>query len=679
MAAERKALLGENARRIQPKLRMFANASTEVNILRAEHCCSIAAAAGPLEQKIRLQRGEGAVPLLKEEARRPLVRGSLKETSNDVLASVFVQTGPRPRTEEPLRGETARRANLSTAEVRLSDLKGIADRPDVYSVELGESLRDPRPIVSSDPVSAPDPRRFGSPDRHHGGEGVLIGIIDVEGFDFAHPDFQGTEGTRWLRIWDQGATAPRRPGDKPPFGYGAEVTKKDLDAAIQAAPRLGVPPQRLEPQSQMVAGSHGTHVASIAAGKTGVCPNAWIAGVLVSVPESELERRRSFYDSTRIAHAVDYLTGLADELGLPVSINLSLGTNGHAHDSSAAVNRWIDSALSVSGRCVSVAAGNAGQEAAAFEGDLGFVTGRIHTSGRIAARGLTADIEWLVVGNGIADLSENELEIWYGPQDRFSVSVRPPGGEWTRPIAPGEFIENQELPNGSFLSLYNETYHPANGANSIAIYLTPFLSDGTIVGVLAGEWLVRLHGLDVRDGRYHGWIERDDPRRLGRVGPKEAWSFPSFFSSRSNVDNSSVSTLACGERVLSVANLDASRDRIHGTSSQGPTRDGRCKPDVAAPGTDIVAAKGFAGPEDLWVKMTGTSMASPFVAGVAGLMLAVEPRLTAAQIGGILHRTVVPLPGATFAWSDGAGFGRIDPEGCLREAERGMAREDRTT
>jgi subtilisin family serine protease len=146
------------------------------------------------------------------------------------------------------------------------------------------------------------------------------------------------------------------------------------------------------------------------------------------------------------------------------------------------------------------------------------------------------------------------------------------------------------------------------------------------------------------------------------------------------VDNSSVSSLACGHRVISVANLDEAAERINVSSSQGPTRDNRNKPDTAAPGTKVVAAKGFAGPEDLWVAMTGTSMASPFVCGVAGLMLATakQPQLTAAQVEGIIVRTARPLPGDSFAWRDSAGFGRIDPEACIREAERINNRKDIT-
>jgi len=426
----------------------------------------------------------------------------------------------------------------------------------------------------------------------------------------------------------------------------------------------------------MAEASHGTHVASIAAGNRGICPQATIAGVLISLPESDEHRRKSFYDSTRIVHAIEYLFALGEELEMPVSINVSLGTNGHAHDSSSAVNRWIDMALTVPGRSVCVAAGNAGQEAPEFEGDSGFVVGRIHTSGRVAARELNGDIEWLVVGNGIVDVSENELEIWYGPQDRFAVSVRPPGGKWIGPVGPRQFIENQQLADGSFVSVYNELYHPANGANYISIYLSPFFAPAGVVGIPAGAWTVRLHGLEVREGTYHGWIERDDPRRLGRTGAQELWSFPSFFSERSNVDDSSVSSLACGLRVISVGNLDSAQERINVSSSQGPTRDGRQKPEVVAPGTRIVAAKGFADPGDPWVAMSGTSMASPHVAGVVGLMLAVERTLTAAQVNGIILRTARPLPGASFTWATDAGFGRLDEEACLVEAGRANERED---
>jgi subtilisin family serine protease len=120
--------------------------------------------------------------------------------------------------------------------------------------------------------------------------------------------------------------------------------------------------------------------------------------------------------------------------------------------------------------------------------------------------------------------------------------------------------------------------------------------------------------------------------------------------------------------VIAVANLDDARQQINASSSQGPTRDGRCKPEIAAPGTDVVAANGFGDPDEPWIAMTGTSMASPYVAGVVGLMLAANPELTAAQCVGILQRTAQPLAGGSYRWVNDMGFGRLHPEKAIEEA-----------
>jgi subtilisin family serine protease len=659
---------------------MFANGSQEVNERRSEFSSSLC-----VPPKIKLAASEIAESLRGRKVAAK--RGKLKSLTRDIEASVFFHNltpfselpKQQPAAHAPL---TRTRENLATATVSLSQLPTIAEDNTITSIELGEPLKAPTPIVTADTVSPPSSteRRFDP----QGGEGTLIGIIDVEGFDFAHPDFLDVSGhTRFVSIWDQGGDTRPSPNG---FDYGSEMTQTHMNAAIDNAPSFGLPPQILEAQSQMVAGSHGTHVASIAAGNRGICRKAFIAGVLISLPDEDEDRRRSFYDSTRLAHAVDYLVDLAEDLRrahglseLPISINISLGTNGHAHDASSAVSRWIDSALAVPGRSVCVAAGNAGQEAAETPEDIGFIMGRIHTSGQIPAAGLSEDIEWIVVGTGIDDVSENELELWYSASDRFAVSIRPPGGDWIGPIEPGQFIENRQLDDGSFVSVYNELYYPANGANYIAVYLSPFLSNTETVGVPAGEWTVRLTGIEVREGHYHGWIERDNPRRFDPIGLVQPWFFPSFFSAASNVDNSSVSSLACGQRIVSVANLDQDEERINISSSQGPTRDGRPKPDVAAPGTDIAAAKGFTFDDsDRWIGMSGTSMASPYVAGVIGLMLAKQPRLTAAQIGGIIQRTSNPLPGMDYAWRDDAGYGVLNPGDCLAEAQSINDREDLT-
>lgn len=667
--------------KVQPKLRMIANGSDEVNALRAEHACAVAVTPAVAEQVAPL-RSEGAVPVGKRQLPRKIERGQLSAPPQ-ARVSAFVQLSDEAAGDTPrkLPGETAAKANVRTVEVSVAEALELARDPKVMSVELGQPLRLPDQIVTATGPGAPTTALRKVRGRaHRSGEGVLVGLIDVGGFDFAHPDFlDAAGGTRFERIWDQGGAtrpSPRQRGTSV-FDYGSELIKAELDHAIESAPEVGLPATLLEPQSEMSPGSHGTHVASIAAGNRGVARKALIAAVLIAIPGEDAERRLSFYDSSRLAHAVEYLLDVGRELGLPVSINVSLGTNGHAHDDSSAINRWIDAALTVPGRSLCVAAGNAGQERAEHDDDVGFVMGRVHASGKIPARELVCDLEWNVVGNGLLDISENELEIWYEARDRFAVQVKPPGQPWTEVVEPGQFVENRQLADGSFLSVYNEIYNASNGANSIAVYLSPQLREPEIVGVPAGQWLVRLRGLDVRDGSFHAWIERDDPRRVGRIGEREAWVFPSFFSESSFVDRSTVSTLACGQRIVSVANFDEQRRRINITSSQGPTRDGRQKPDIAAPGTDVVAASGFS-PGAPWVGMTGTSMASPYVAGVVALMLAANPQLTGAQVGGIIRRCAQPLPGADFSWYDDAGAGAIDPVGCVEQAVVMRVREDVT-
>ncbi len=570
------------------------------------------------------------------------------------------------------------RRNLLCATVPVASLRELSGDPAVAFVHPSEPLALDRPEVTVNAVvKKPASKAIGDARRNGRGDGVLIGIIDVGGFDFAHPDFLDDQGqTRFIAIWDQGGDFRGPPKN---FSRGAEFRQTHLNAAIKAAGNDGLPPAAwIEHQSQMQPGSHGTHVASIVAGNSGVCPKAKIAAVLLDVPaaEDDVERRRAtFSDSSSIIHAVEYLLGIAREENLPISINISLGTNGGSHDGAGGVSRWLDAALAQPGRAICVAAGNAGQEKARADGDLGWIMGRIHTSGQIPARGLEVEIEWTVVGDGIEDWSENELEIWYSAQDRFGVSLKPPGASQWIEVRPREFVENARLPSGVRVSIYNELYHPTTGGNYISLYVTPNLDRNNFRGIPKGIWRVRLRGEEVRDGRFDAWIERDDPMEISGQGQRSMFRFPSFFTERTNVDSHSITSLACGHRVIAVGNLDEVKEQINATSSQGPTRDGRYKPEITAPGTDVVAANGFTGDDQRWIGMSGTSMASPYVAGVIGLMLAAaEDNLTAAQCLGILQRTARPLAGTSYAWVNDVGFGRIDPEAAVQEARSINAR-----
>lgn len=700
------------ARKLHPRLRTINNGDRGVNARRSVGSATVACTA-PVEEEeapvcalydqVAQQsitnlkaavRPTRALPRRPRRARPKMTEGS---KADDSFVNVFVEfyperAGVTPEEQRKRVGEVVAsiaewtyeagrgsvdsgvlpRRNILCATVPISRLDALASHDAVAFVHPADPLKLDLPAATGTSQKKPPSRAVGTPAKHGRGEGLIIGVVDVGGFDFSHPDFLNPDGTtRFIAIWDQGGDFRRPP---PRFDYGSEFRKPQLDAALVAAGTPGMPGAVLiERQSQRDPGSHGTHVASIAAGRSGVCPRADIAAVLIAIPNpnNPVEARRStFSDTSRIVHAVEYLLQVAEEEKKPISINISLGTNGGAHDGSSGVSRWLDAYLAAPGRAICVAAGNAGQEAAQQEGDLGWIMGRIHTSGQIPARGLEVELEWTVVGNGVEDVSENELEIWYGPQDRITAAVQPPGGGAWIEVGPREYVQNLRLESGTHVSVYNELYHPTNGANYIAIYLSPFQSPDLreFRGIQPGVWKVRLKGDEIRDGRFDAWIERDDPGEVARDVGRRLFRFPSFFSQASNVDSHSISSLACGHRVIAVANLDELRERINTTSSQGPTRDSRCKPEIAAPGTEILAANGFAGPDEPWVAMTGTSMACPMVTGVVGLMLATNPEITAAQCAGILQRTARPLAGASYQWANDAGWGRLDARAAIEEA-----------
>ncbi len=463
--------------KLAPKLRMFRNGDREVNAYRSELNPSVCVKTEQLASlpTLRQSQQRSAPPRAADATSQP--RLPIEQASSEVLTSVFVEMLPGQSARDV--GARSVQGELGLMELTLDRLREVEQQEHVIRVETGERIVYDQPLVGDLPEHPqPDRERDVAHGQQHGyGVNCLIGIIDVGGFDFAHTDFVVDGKTRFLSIWDQGGTT--RPGGVP---YGSLITAEHMNQAIAKRTTYHLPATELERQSQMVIGSHATHVASIAAGNAGVCRKADIAAVLLSLPSTDYERRRSFYDSTRIADAVSHLLAIAETQKKPISINISLGTNGHAHDASSALCRWVDHALASPGRCICVAAGNAGQDQPRTPEDIAFVAGRIHAEGRIPATELSTDLEWIVIGDGTADLSENELEIWYAPQDRFAVQVRPPRSEWLRTVQPGQFVENLKLPSNTFLSIYNELYDPSNGCNRISVYLSPHLKP-PIVGV----------------------------------------------------------------------------------------------------------------------------------------------------------------------------------------------------
>jgi len=85
--------------------------------------------------------------------------------------------------------------------------------------------------------------------------------------------------------------------------------------------------------------------------------------------------------------------------------------------------------------------------------------------------------------------------------------------------------------------------------------------------------------------------------------------------------------------VLAVGST-TSKDAVSYFSSRGPTKDGRIKPEISAPGSDIVSAWYTA--DDAYSSLSGTSMACPHAAGAASMLYALKPDIKPKNVESLL-------------------------------------------
>ncbi|OON99860.1 MAG: peptidase S8 and S53 subtilisin kexin sedolisin [Epulopiscium sp. Nele67-Bin004] len=412
------------------------------------------------------------------------------------------------------------------------------------------------------------------------GNGVLLGIID-SGIQYAHQDFRNLDGTtRIASIWDQGISG------RPPEGFkiGTEYTRDQINEALRqpsSAGRLSVVP------SQDTVG-HGTHVASIAGGNgnaggyVGVAPEAEFIIVKLGRGSST---NQSFVRNVEIMLGIKYVIEQAKKLGKPIAINLSSGMNEGPHDGRSLIEQYIDEVSGFWKTNIVIASGNEGAS-------------QTHTRGIVPKSG---------TGNFTFQVGDNQrsysLSVWKSFIDTFEFEIISPSGNRT-----GRILYSQAS-NGARVFVLERTKiyatfvgpSPLNGAEEFAVFLTGVSG----ANITSGIWTVNIYGIDVIDGQYSVW------------GPTAELAGDSTYMLQPT-RYGTLTTPSTARNGITVGAYNSLTNQIAPFSGAGyPRSDAIIKPDLVAPGVDITAASTTGG----YIKYSGTSMATPHVAGACALLM----------------------------------------------------------
>lgn len=481
---------------------------------------------------------------------------------------------------------------------------------------------------------------FRQPSFNARGQGTIIGFIDT-GIDYQNPIFRNRDGsTRILGIWDQTQdsaafeiTGPRNFPFR--FLYGREYPAADINEALSS-----LNPLEIVPSVDTI--GHGTFMAGIAAGGEleadnfiGAAPSCYM-GVVKLKPAKQYLREYYHipndavaYQSTDIMMGITYLLLLAYRYQMPLTICLGIGSNQGGHDGTsplAQVLNRLQIFLGVSAVC---AAGN----------EAGW---RHHYIGYLTDSSPYDEVE-LRVGEGESGF---QAELWASLPEIYTVGFISPTGEIIDRI-PLRAGQDETIRFSAEQTTIMVSYVSIAGGQGNYLVLLRFITPSP------GLWRIRVYPTVIITGTFHIWLPihgfiKEDTVFL-RADP-----FTTITSPGNAVFPITVSTYN---------HLNGSL-YIH--SSRGYTRDGRVKPDLAAPGVDIYGP-GISSVPGVYpmVRMTGSSAAAAHVAGAVadlyswGYVNSNDPYISHNTIRAFLTRGAQRNPGYTYPNREW-GYGTLD-------------------
>ena len=438
------------------------------------------------------------------------------------------------------------------------------------------------------------------------GKGTIVAVIDT-GIRAESMEFRNADGsTRILNIWDQTT--------------GTEYDRSQIDEALQNETKdtAGIP-------GADVLG-HGTQVAAIACGSSGVAAQADILVVKLG-----LAAKNGFPRTTQLMEALDYVVRKAIDYGKPLAVNISFGNNYGDHTGSSLLENFIND-IADSWKCsICIGSGNEG-------------LGAVHTGGT-----LTEDSEEtveLAVSSYETGLS---IQIWKDYWDDIAVEIIAPSGRNLGRIQENSRVSRIRYEDMELLTYFGEP-SPFRIRQEIYIDMIP-----QTVYIQSGLWKLRLIPRSIRNGRYDMWLPAQG-----------ALNFGTGFTSPDSASTFTIPSAAA--KAVTVGAYDAGTGSAAPFSGQGYIVEIggslMVKPELAAPGVNVLvpSVSGMA-------RVSGTSYATPFVTGSAALLMewgivrGNDAFLYGEKLKAYLIKGAEPLTGAAVPDTQ-TGWGRL----CLKNS-----------
>ena len=535
--------------------------------------------------------------------------------------------------------------DIYIVQIPVNQLEALALDDNVLRVEAHEI---PRPTMNDVPARIGADKGWSGQDlpQAYSGAGVVAGVVDV-GFDFLHPMFFDIEGLpRIHRFFDMNQRA--NDGE-----YNVYDTKELID---------------MKYSKQAIDQIHGTHVASVMAGSRVEGIRSSYSGIAY---ESEILTAEVSLTSADLIFSFLKIFQYADSIEKPCVINLSAGAPSYLTDPYTLTNEALD-LLTGAGHIIITSAGNEGGLYTCFEKPK--YTNQI----------VSTFIKATEVDNDNDDYSfdcdlitERPIEVTLGfcwNKRSFLDSVIISTDSLDQLL--GDTIRrNFDRTNFEVTAskLVQTPYEINGNVYNFHIRMSEVFFDAWTASMEAGVLQVRLSGESSASLHVYSPMHLYPSRRtLGEYTSETVSSLETCYSAKH-----SINWPADRDNIISVGSIRTKRSFVPwGTestsdlvtycatstlssfSSWGPTWDNRIKPDVVAPGEYIFGAYNqfsntseadkssffdaivdVTGNEHHMIGLSGTSMASPIVAGVIALWLQAKPDLTPAEIKEVLSMT----------------------------------------